>query len=341
MLLAGACSADEGRAPLATEGTTPALPSGLPTDATTATSAAPTANPGDIVIHAVGDVMLSTAFADVEPDFSDLLSDMGGLFTTDDLTIANLECPVAESGEPIPERPFALRCDVAGLEPLANAGVDVVNVANDATGDYGVEAQAETIERAEAAGLTVIGTDADPAIVQLGPHTAALFGFSVVGPDATDAAAITAAIRAEADNDLVLVSIHWGEPEDRDPNPSEVDLAEQLVNAGADAVYGHGPHRLQSLRQIQNRWVAFSLGHFVWPLNNPNDPDSTVALTTVTPDGRIASCLLPATIRTDGRPALDRPDAGCDVAAEAALGSPSTTVPPTSGPSTAPTTSDG
>ena len=46
-------------------------------------------------------------------------------------------------------------------------------------------------------------------------------------------------------------------------------------------MFGHGPHRLQSLRRVQTRWVAFSLGHFVWPLNNQNDPDTAVGLATL------------------------------------------------------------
>ncbi len=295
----------------------PPLPSGLPA----VPDSVPGAVQGTLRIHAVGDSMLHTELLDVEPDFGDLLVDMQGLFLEDDLTLLNLECPASEVGTAAPESQFALRCDQRGLLALAAAGVDVVSVANDASLNLGQEAADDTALAIEAAGMVVVGADAAPALIERRGRTIAVFGFTTLGPRALTPEQMEESIaQGAAESDAVLVTMHWGEPEDRDPNSEEVALAQRLVAAGADAIYGHGPHRLQSLRIVSDAPVVFSLGHFIWPLNNERDPDTAVAYTEIDEDNGARTCLLPATIRTNGRPALDRPDAGCDIGSVASLG---------------------
>ncbi|MBP0972468.1 MAG: CapA family protein [Oscillospiraceae bacterium] len=68
--------------------------------------------------------------------------------------------------------------------------------------------------------------------------------------------------------DCVIVSTHWG-VEDTHTVPEESkDLAQKLINWGADVVIGTGPHTLQSMEYLSRPdgsqgFVYYSLGNFI------------------------------------------------------------------------------
>ncbi|WP_167578604.1 CapA family protein [Jeotgalibacillus proteolyticus] len=73
--------------------------------------------------------------------------------------------------------------------------------------------------------------------------------------------------RANEMADLVAVGIHWGK-EYEQPVKEQEQLAQKLVQNGADIILGHHPHVLQPLEWIegpdgQRALVAYSLGNFI------------------------------------------------------------------------------
>jgi poly-gamma-glutamate capsule biosynthesis protein CapA/YwtB (metallophosphatase superfamily) len=77
-----------------------------------------------------------------------------------------------------------------------------------------------------------------------------------------------------------------------------------MVEAGADVIFGHHPHRMQPLEMVGDAAVFWSLGNFVWPHNSVASATTAVARAVVTPDGTIDACLIPAYIETHGHPVL-------------------------------------
>ncbi len=65
--------------------------------------------------------------------------------------------------------------------------------------------------------------------------------------------------------DLVLVSVHSHEPGPTPETPAEFlrDFARAVIDAGADAVVGHGPHMLRGVELHRGRPVFHSLGNIV------------------------------------------------------------------------------
>jgi hypothetical protein len=65
--------------------------------------------------------------------------------------------------------------------------------------------------------------------------------------------------------DVVLVSVHCHEPGDtpEQPAPFLDEFARRAVDAGADAVMGHGPHFLRGVRIHRGRPIFYSLGNIV------------------------------------------------------------------------------
>ena len=64
--------------------------------------------------------------------------------------------------------------------------------------------------------------------------------------------------------DLVIVCPHWGVEYALKPTRDQVELAHQMIDAGADMIVGSHPHVVQPLENYHDRWIAYSLGNFVF-----------------------------------------------------------------------------
>ncbi len=77
-----------------------------------------------------------------------------------------------------------------------------------------------------------------------------------------------------------------------------------MIEAGADAIFGHHPHRLGELEILDGVPVYWTLGNFIWPRLSDASATSGVARLEIGTDGEIEACLLPAFIERSGQPAL-------------------------------------
>ena len=80
------------------------------------------------------------------------------------------------------------------------------------------------------------------------------------------------------------------------------DIAQILVDAGADAVFGHHPHVLQPLEVYNGRPIFWSLGNFVW---HTGTRTTAVARVVIDPDGSVTGSMIPARIVEKGHPVLN------------------------------------
>ncbi len=104
-----------------------------------------------------------------------------------------------------------------------------------------------------------------------------LFGVSVergarggmtLTPAPDDVAALIAAVRdARSHAAAVVVSMHAHEPGNRIDEVPELlrVVAHAAIDAGADLVVGHGPHRLRGIEMYRARPIFYSLGNLVFP----------------------------------------------------------------------------
>ncbi len=262
-----------------------------------------------------------------ERGYAHAWSGLAGLFAGDDLTIVNLECAVSTLGAIVPKE-FNFRCDPAALPAARAAGVEVANLANNHVLDYGPDAMLDSITRLRAAGIAPVGVGPtvgaanEPALVEVGGWRIAVLGFGGVVQAADwlatpsrpgmasgdDLDAMVAAVRAAAARaDLVFVTVHWGTELDTAPRPDDVRRAAAMIEAGADAIFGHHSHRLHPMEVVGGRPVAWGLGNFVWPDLGEAGSRTAVAQVLVEPDGTVRGCLLPAYISSPGHPELTGP----------------------------------
>jgi len=281
---------------------------------------------GYLVIHGTGDVA-------VDPDYIPALategwdhawSGMDRLFVEDDLTVINLECVPSDIGSPL-DKAFVFRCPTETLPSMKANGIDVANLGNNHSGDFGKEALVDGRQNLISAGIGPVGAGRDvaeagePALFEVNGWTVAVVGFGGVAPNeswyaTTDspgmrsgdhsASMVEAVAAADALADLVVVTVHWGIELDTTPRQDDIERAEAMIEAGADVIFGHHPHRMQPLEMVGDAAVFWSLGNFVWPHNSVPSATTAVARAVVAPDGAIEACLIPAYIETHGHPVL-------------------------------------
>jgi poly-gamma-glutamate capsule biosynthesis protein CapA/YwtB (metallophosphatase superfamily) len=281
---------------------------------------------GYLVIQGTGDVA-------VDPDYIPTLtaegwdhawSGMNGLFLEDDLTVINLECVPSDIGAPL-DKAFVFRCPTETLPSMKANGIDVANLGNNHSGDFGKEALVDGRDQLIAAGIGPVGAGrnaaeaGEPALFDIEGWKVAVVGFGGVAPDDTwyatsdspgmrsgdDTSSIVEAVAAADEAaDLVVVTVHWGMELDTTPRQDDIERAQAMIEAGADIIFGHHSHRMQPLEMVGDAAVFWSLGNFVWPHNSVPSATTAVARAVVAPDGKINACLIPAYIETHGHPVL-------------------------------------
>ncbi len=300
------------------------------TSSTTTTSPTTTATTEPektwLMIHGTGDVAVDPDYipALAEEGWDHAWSGLGGLFQEDDLTVINLECVPSDIGSPL-DKDFVFRCPTESLPSLEANGIDVANLGNNHSGDYGKEALVDGRDNLMAAGIRAVGAGRDyaeagePALFEINGWTVAVIGFGGVAPnDSWYATADRAGMRsgdhtdqmveavegAKAMADIVVVTVHWGRELDTTPRADDIERADAMIAAGADIIFGHHSHRMQPLEMIDGAAVFWSLGNFVWPHNSVASATTAVARAVIAPDGTIDACFIPAYIETHGHPVL-------------------------------------
>jgi poly-gamma-glutamate capsule biosynthesis protein CapA/YwtB (metallophosphatase superfamily) len=221
---------------------------------------------GAITLIFVGDIMVAhdeetgkLVEQGVDP-FEPFASQLKG----SDIAVGNLECVVAEKGEPV-KKPFRYRADTRCL-PVLKQHFTAFTVANNHSGDFGKAAFAEQCGLLEKAEIPYFGggrnkADAHkPWIINQQGVRIAMLGYCEVylksfqAEDNVPGVAwsehddeVLADIRTAHEKykaDVVIPFMHWGD--EGDPaTVREKSFARKMIDAGADAIVGAHPHVTQ------------------------------------------------------------------------------------------------
>ncbi len=257
--------------------------------------------PGSVVTISVGgDVMMDRrvgARLAQTGDFAEPFRGLADRLADSDITVVNLESTLAELGPPT-QGIESFVADPRIRSGLRLAGVDVVSLANNHSGDYGPQSLLRTIELLERGGFAVFGAGANlrqadkPVVLVRDGVTVAFVGFNAIGetppagPGQPGAASLSMPprtgpidqqrleriTRQVADLatrvDVVVVVPHWGTQYTAVPEPEQSQVGQALLAAGADIVVGGHPHWVQAVeRSRDGRLVVHSLGNLVFDMD--------------------------------------------------------------------------
>ncbi|WP_336209820.1 CapA family protein [Nonomuraea sp. LPB2021202275-12-8] len=250
------------------------------------------------------------------------LGPIAGVLRKADLAMVNLETAITTGGTPAPGKQFTFRAPSSALTALKAAGVDVVSMANNHGMDYMETGLADSLAAARKARFPVVGIGKDEAQAYK-PYRKIVNGnrVSIIGAtqvlDAEFIQAWTAAPgkgglasaknearlikevrQARKNSDTVIVHLHWGTELQKCPNEAQLSLAPKLVRAGADVVVGGHAHILLGAGYLDNAYISYGMGNFVFYNSNPATTGRTGVLT-LTINGRkvLKDSWTPATIQ--------------------------------------------
>lgn len=265
--------------------------------------------PGAITVAAVGDVLMHVLLqedAASQPDgYGTLLRHAAPYLRLADITVANLEGPAARdllvSGaeRTIPDGVIHDGQVYSGyptfnyhpslVPALRDAGIDVLQTANNHAMDRGSLGVDRTLQAIAAAGLPHTGTRPRSApdapwhtVVTAGGQRIAFLAcsYSTNGRadpqgqvllcygDEAEVLATVRSLRADPAIDAVIFLPHWGNEYVQTPDANQRRLARAALNAGAAAVIGTHPHVLQPIEAFRttdgrDAFIAYSLGNFI------------------------------------------------------------------------------
>lgn len=205
-----------------------------------------------------------------------------------DLVVGNFEGVLSDSGSSSKCAPKSTRCYAFATPTwlavrLAEAGFTHANLANNHANDYGPDARRHTEDTLRALGLTPYGPLGQVAITPVfrdGRMTlVGLVGFATYPHtynllDLARSVAIVDSVRPLVD--MLVVTFHGGRegstavrtptgPEflGKEPRGNLRRWARAVLDAGADAVVGHGPHVLRGVEFHHGKPIFYSLGNFL------------------------------------------------------------------------------
>lgn len=245
--------------------------------------------PRRVLIGASGDVLFHTAVvasAGANGGFDHLFSGLRAVISDEEIAFANLETPLSTDQAPMRGDPPRLGAPAAAAAAMARAGFDILSVANNHAWDQRVEGLVETLAALDQANIAAVGA-AGSADDAPGPIVATRGGVRVAFVAFTEiiqghpgrrrpalrvsmwdeGAARRALVRARAEADVVVASMHWGLGYRHDDRSEQRGAAAFLVAHGADVVLGHGPHVLQRVERLESprgeAIVVYSLGNLI------------------------------------------------------------------------------
>ena len=205
-----------------------------------------------------------------------------------DIAVINQETPLASKVAPISGYPLFNSPTEVGDE-MVKLGFDVINHANNHVLDMGEKGIKATLDYWDTQPVKVVGvyrSDADLQnirIVEAKGIKTAHVGITEMtnglylpqGSDyrilyAKDTDLIKDLIqKAKSMADVVVISVHWGTEDTYTLTDSQKKLAQELVDWGADIVFGNHPHVVQKLELLTRASdgakcpVIFALGNFI------------------------------------------------------------------------------
>ena len=242
-----------------------------------------------LTIAVCGDIMMGTTYPSVQLPANggaDLFRDAAPILRAADVACGNLEGAMTDGGTSTKRggaNSYSFRMPTSFAPLLTEAGFDFLSLANNHANDFGDAGIASTERCLREQGIGYAGIKGHPEVA-VKEINGVSYGFCAFGHNrytlrTQETAEVQRIVRSLASRcDIVIVSFHGGAEGSKYkhlPNGTETFLGENrgdlrhfarvCIDAGADLVFGHGPHVVRAVDMYKGRFIAYSLGNFCTP----------------------------------------------------------------------------
>ena len=244
--------------------------------------------PQTVLLMGVGDLMLGSNYPSPillpQNGGKDILLEVAPVLKNADITFGNLEGVImTDKGTPKqcknPAYCYVFKSPDSYIQNFVDAGFDLVSVANNHTGDFGEKGREHTARVLQQAGMRFAGHQTYPYTIFY--RNGIRYGFCAFAPNIGTVSLLkieeaVLLIKMLNDScDIVIVSMHAGAEGSKYNHITRKDeifvgenrgnpysFAHRAIDAGADIVWGHGPHVVRAVDLYKERFIAYSLGNF-------------------------------------------------------------------------------
>ena len=241
-----------------------------------------------ITVIGVGDIMLGSNYPSknlLPKNDYNILSDTEKILQDADITIGNLEGTLFDEGGipkscSDPSVCFVFRTPSKYGQYLKKAGFDYLSIANNHSNDFGDEGIRETMKNLDELGIKYTGIKklAETTIIE---KDNLKYGFVSFAPLSKTvnlnnyeyAAELIKSLKSKVD--IVVVMFHGGaEGNGKEHLTRKTEMffgenrgnvfkfARVAVDAGADIIFGQGPHVTRAIELYKNKFISYSAGNF-------------------------------------------------------------------------------
>lgn len=237
---------------------------------------------GDVCLAEDGFVL---DYYDTTASLKDCISDEIIKRTNDaDIFMLNNEFTFGDRGTALEGKMYTFRAKAERVSILNELGTDIVSIANNHVYDFRVEGFMDTTSTIKNAGISYVGGGSNKEESEKVVYYI-VNGIKIGFVSASRAEKVRYTkgadennpgiflmyddtrlneVIAEADKqcDYLIAYLHWGTEDSKYYEQYQHDIAEKLINSGADAIIGGHPHILQGMEFINGKPVVYSLGDF-------------------------------------------------------------------------------
>ena len=185
-----------------------------------------------------------------------------------DIIVANLEGPIVEMDRSkCQSKAYNFQFASTAPELLKSVGINMVNIANNHTQDCFSAGYESTKKFLKESRIDYVGEKELEKSYVLGMIDNKKVAF--VGVDQTISPTLSSNFyslitKLDLENDYVIVNIHWGTEYELQTTSAQVVIAHNLIDSGADVIFGHHPHVVEPIEVYKGKAIFYSLGNFVF-----------------------------------------------------------------------------
>ena len=222
-------------------------------------------------------------------DINFTMQNVRDILAADDLTLVNFEGTLTDT-KYVPDskkgNSFLFSISPSYVSLLTDNSIEAVSLENNHVMDHGEEGYEDTKNTLREAGVIYSNSEEigvfefqDIRIAMLSYLCIDRYGKPFGGFDTFEEKVVHDIQEAKKYYPLVIVSFHWGrEPTSEQPSlgyittDNQIRLGRMAVDAGADLIVGHHPHRIQPIEMYNGKLICYSLGNFCFAGNSkPSD----------------------------------------------------------------------
>lgn len=265
--------------------------------------------PPTVTFGLMGDLGLGrhiTSIARSKNDFSWSFKEISHILQQNDFNLANLESPIIKDC-PKGETGTFTFCGDTRFLPQLFENKFIFNLANNHIFNYGKDGFSQTknyLNDNKIGYFYSHQSDSEFFQKTINGINFGFLGFDyITNPKLESKTIVDLVKKYDPYVDWLIVSMHWGNEYLPDPEKWRVDLAHQLVDAGADIIHGHHPHVLQ-LKEIYNdKPIYYSLGNFIFDQNwSVETSKSEIINLTITKTHIVNQKIIPLIIKHNSQP---------------------------------------